>query len=377
MPTLAPSSLFRRPSRGPLPEPLGRGQATLWFAARNALHQATPALGLAPGQIVAVPALCCGTELEPFLHRELRLRFYRVDSRLQVDLDSLRRVVPGCAAVMVTHFLGFPSAGPAVSSLCDEYGAVLIEDCAHALGSRDGERWLGTQGDAAVFSPWKTVAMPDGGVLLLNQAEARPVASPIPPPLRIVRQRTRSLVMRHLHASDATGARWLARGFSRAKRRMGRRNMAFDLNEAESYTAIARFRPEWSRCGMSSRAETLLRSVEVDFHAETRRRHYAVLDAEIRGVAGVRPVHEEMPPGVCPMALPVIVEDPDDFQRRLNEARIGVKRFWPHYHNAVPWEHFPFEADLKRRMFLLPVHQGLSEEEMRRIIAVLRRWARA
>ena len=47
---------------------------------------------------------------------------------------------------------------------------------------------------------------------------------------------------------------------------------------------------------------------------------------------------------------------------------------WPWFHPSVTWDHFPFEANLKRSVFILPVHQSLQEKEIDRIIVGMRNW---
>src|SRR6185295_8963011 len=49
-------------------------------------------------------------------------------------------------------------------------------DCAHALYSRLGDRSLGTFGDIAIFSPWKSLPLPDGGLLVLNRPDLQATA---------------------------------------------------------------------------------------------------------------------------------------------------------------------------------------------------------
>ncbi len=48
---------------------------------------------------------------------------------------------------------------------------------------------------------------------------------------------------------------------------------------------------------------------------------------------------------------------------------------WPWFHPAATWDDFPFEANLKRSVFILPVHQSLHEGEIDRIIAAMRKWS--
>ena len=75
---------------------------------------------------------------------------------------------------MLIHYLGFPGPVQEVRALCQRRGLALIEDCAHALFSRLGDRSLGTFGDLAIFSPWKSLPLPDGGLLRVNDVRLSP-----------------------------------------------------------------------------------------------------------------------------------------------------------------------------------------------------------
>lgn len=60
-----------------------------------------------------------------------------------VDNDSI---------VLATHQYGLPCDIEAISNLCKEKSAVLIEDCAAAFGTTIGDKLVGTFGDYAIFS---------------------------------------------------------------------------------------------------------------------------------------------------------------------------------------------------------------------------------
>lgn len=83
--------------------------------------------------------------------------------------DLGRRIGKRTRAVLCTHYFGFPQALKALRALCDEHSVYLIEDCAHALFSCSGDGYLGTWGDASVFSLRKTLPVPNGGALVLNR----------------------------------------------------------------------------------------------------------------------------------------------------------------------------------------------------------------
>lgn len=90
---------------------------------------------------------------------------------LNVDVDTVcAALTPRVRAVIVQHTLGKPAPVDAITAIAREHNAIVIEDCALAVGSRDGTRPVGTMADAAVFSMElsKTISSGWGGILVVH-----------------------------------------------------------------------------------------------------------------------------------------------------------------------------------------------------------------
>ena len=137
--------------------------------ARAAIWNLVRALRLGTDEAILLPSYTCGAEVDAVLKAGAHVRFYRIDRSARIDVDSLPAISPGDRGVLVTHFFGFADSElDSICDLCREHGLFLIEDCAHALYSHHRGRPLGTFGDAAVFSLWKTLPLPDGGAVRTN-----------------------------------------------------------------------------------------------------------------------------------------------------------------------------------------------------------------
>jgi dTDP-4-amino-4,6-dideoxygalactose transaminase len=70
--------------------------------------------------------------------------------------------------VVSTHLFGIPADAARARRLCEAHGAFLVEDAAQAFGSRVGGRFLGTSGDAGIFSfaRGKMVSAGGGGAIV-------------------------------------------------------------------------------------------------------------------------------------------------------------------------------------------------------------------
>jgi CDP-4-dehydro-6-deoxyglucose reductase, E1 len=110
---------------------------------------------LAPGDHVAVPAVCWSTSLWPLVQMGLRPVLIDVDpSTLNLSIPWLLRAMESypIRAVMMVHILGCSTDLPALLRIVQEHDLVLIEDTCESLGSTHLGRWLGTLGDFGTFS---------------------------------------------------------------------------------------------------------------------------------------------------------------------------------------------------------------------------------
>jgi dTDP-4-amino-4,6-dideoxygalactose transaminase len=91
--------------------------------------------------------------------------------------EALERAGPGVKAVLPVHLGGQSADLPAISALARRHGITVIEDAAHAIGSRyrrDGNHDLpigcGADAEFACFSfhPVKTLTMGEGGAVTTN-----------------------------------------------------------------------------------------------------------------------------------------------------------------------------------------------------------------
>jgi hypothetical protein len=101
--------------------------------------------------------------------------------------------------------------------------------------------------------------------------------------------------------------------------------------------------------------------------AGRRRAHFQRWLDGLAGVAGVRPLRGELPPGVVPYAFPLLTDAGGLAFHALRSAGIPIWR----------WEDMarspcPVAADYRLRLLQLPCHQSLNEEEVDWMIAVTR-----
>ena len=109
------------------------GTVALWLAMKVA--------GIRPGDRVIASPQTYQTTIFPALEMGARVDFADIEpGTLNMDPDSLaERIGPDVKAVIVTHYGGNPCDMGRLRAVCDQAGALLVADAAHAPGvRRDG-----------------------------------------------------------------------------------------------------------------------------------------------------------------------------------------------------------------------------------------------
>src|SRR5258708_2452658 len=169
-PGLTLRELFPSRPCGGLPYPLNAGRQTSFYVARSGIYHLFRTLRFNPGEIVLAPDYYSGNEVAAIRAAGATLAFYPVRRNLEPDMDALTRVARKLVprVIYVIHYLGWPQPIKEIQALCRELGCILIEDCALSMLSETEGKPLGTFGDYSVFCLYKTLPVPNGGLLIQN-----------------------------------------------------------------------------------------------------------------------------------------------------------------------------------------------------------------
>ena len=358
LPTLWPGMLSPLARDLPPAFPLGAPRATLYYFARNAVYHGARLVGLA-GREVLVPAYHHGVEVGALAAAGAVPRFVRVDGRMRLDLsDAERKIGPRTRALYVIHYAGFAQPMDEVNALARRHGLLVMEDCALSLLAAEGARPLGSTGHLGVFCFYKTLPVPNGGALVVNEPGARgapslPLRAPIASTLSYAaRSLFANLAFRFGDAGEAIHAA-VRRGYALVRGATGLEPVS---------TGTMTFDPAWKDLGMSPLSAWVARRLDPAEIVAARRRNYFLLLGRLRD--RVPPVFGEVPAGACPLFYPLLCEDKAAVAARLLARGIETIDFWREGHPLCPIDEFPEVASLRRRVLELPVHQDLSPEDM-------------
>jgi len=369
MQTAWPHMLVPRPSASvPLVFPFDQPGLRYRYFARNAVWDAVQLLDL-KGKAVLMPAYHHGVELETLLAAGVRPVFFRVDPQMRCDFqDARRRATPGIAALYVIHYAGFAQDMEEARRLADELGVPLIEDCALALLSRQGDKPLGSYGDVSVFCLYKTLPVPNGGALLAR-GRFRDELHRLPEVDAPGWASTASHLTGSLLSNLELRAGPIGRTVRELLREVGRSVVRAAKVERVS-TGTQHFDLAAVNLGMSAMSHLVLRNQGWPLIVERRRRNYFLLYAALREVAP--PVTAELKPGICPLFYPMAVPDKAAAMARLLARGVETVDFWRVRHPAVQPGEFPETDRLRETVLELPVHQDLSPADAEHVASCVR-----
>ncbi len=133
------------------------------------LHLGYLALGIGPGDEVIVTAQSHVATAHAIEYVGAKPIF--IDCELDygnIDISQIEsKISKRTKAISVVHFLGMPVDMLSLKKLSDKYKIYLIEDCALAIGSKIGNKHVGTFGEIGSFSfyPVKHITTIEGGMI--------------------------------------------------------------------------------------------------------------------------------------------------------------------------------------------------------------------
>ena len=370
-----------------LAEYVGCKHAIVVASGRLGMHLILEQLGLENGCEAIVPAFNLFAVVERFRALGITPRFCDIERHtLNIDPDCAEALVsPRTKVLLVTHMFGHPADMEALQALSRKHDLVLLEDCAHALGTRVGSRCLGTFGKAALFSfsVLKLVTTFGGGMVTTNDDE---LAAGIRAALA---KRTTGEPARGGWKKAATGlvmdlgtralpfslGAWPMLRLMRMVRPDVQRRMMTESPQVERSLDVTRagtLHPFQARLGLSQLARC-------DEFIAARRSVGAWLDAELADIPQVRLLDHDRFGTHNGLYYGILAERAEELCEYL--FRRGIDCETSEYRNCAEMEIYrefaadcPVSCEVQRSILRLPNHPGLSRRSAARIAGAIRRF---
>lgn len=141
----------------------------------SALHAACFAAGIEPGDEVITTPLTFAASANCVLYCGGTPVFADVDPKTyNIDPEDIqRKITDRTKAIIAVHLAGQPCDMDAIHSIAREYGLIVIEDGAHALGSVYKGKKVGSMSDMTTFSfhPVKPITTGEGGMIVTDNED--------------------------------------------------------------------------------------------------------------------------------------------------------------------------------------------------------------
>lgn len=140
-----------------------------------ALHVAAMAAGIGEGDEVIVSPITFAASANCVLYCGGKPVFADINPETyNIDPTSIRKLItPKTKAIVAVDFTGQAVELEEIREICQEYNLTLIEDAAHAIGTKYNGRPVGSVADMTTFSfhPVKTVTCGEGGAVTTNDED--------------------------------------------------------------------------------------------------------------------------------------------------------------------------------------------------------------
>lgn len=144
-------------------------------SATHALHLCLKSLGISKNDEVIVPSFTFSATADVVRYCDGKVVFADVDSNSFNILPSQikEKITKKTKAIIIVHYGGQSCEMKEILSISKKMNIPIIEDCAHALGSKYHDQFCGNFGYAGCFSfyPTKIITTGEGGMITTNNSK--------------------------------------------------------------------------------------------------------------------------------------------------------------------------------------------------------------
>jgi dTDP-4-amino-4,6-dideoxygalactose transaminase len=311
-----------------------------------ALHLMAMAAGLGAGDEVIVPSLTFVATANAIAYTGATPVFADIVGLTEPWLDptSVRAcITPRTKAIVSMAYGGHPGETAALAELAEEHGLLLLEDAAHALGTRVGGRHVGTFGWAGAYSFFsnKNLSVGEGGMVVCGDPD-------VAARLRLLRSHGMTTLSWDRHRGHAAGYDVVATGHN------------FRIDEARCALGLSRLArlddENGRRAALDRRYRELLNGVPG-------------VEAALAPVAGATLAHH-----LFTVVLPDGA-DRDGARRALADQGVQTSLHYPPAHRfqvyADAAADLPVTDAYAARAVTLPMYAHMTEEQAEIVVTAL------
>lgn len=324
--------------------------------------------GITGNERVLVPSVHCPSIPNAIHAAGINTGFYPVNQDLTPVVDVVARMLgEGARALLLIHYFGFQQRTEPFRQLCDQHGALLIEDCAHTFFGLSGDVLPGQVGHYAIASTRKLFPLPDGGAAISASSTLDDTLLTPVPWLEEGRRLLRTLQQ----GADFGRLRYLSRPVSSV---LGRVDRARRTRGAIPRSTVRP--PSVPHHGTSAGAplmrtsrvaRLLMGMTDVSRLAKLRRRNYLALLDGVQGLDGCHALFPELPQNCVPYVFPLVLRNPAAAFPALKSRGVPIFR-WEEMEGPACAVADRYETQLIQ----LPCHQELGPDDIAWLLTEIR-----
>lgn len=146
---------------------------SLYESARTGLFFLLKEFGIGRGDEVILQGFTCVAAVNPIKWTEAKPVFADINSgTYNIDTEEVEnKITDKTKAILIQHTFGYPAEIEKILEIAKKKELLVIEDCAHTIGGKYKDKYLGRLGDAAIFSLGrdKGISSAFGGVVITNR----------------------------------------------------------------------------------------------------------------------------------------------------------------------------------------------------------------
>jgi hypothetical protein len=304
-----------------------------------------------------------------------KVRFYRIRPDLSIDLENLESCLSNdVAAILVIHFLGFPTPLDDILRFRDRFACYVIEDWAHSFLQGPDVHLSGDRGDFALLSFYKHAPSFAGGGFRVNLPVSWLTTPQQSAGWREAARITKRLVEQAIdNAQDGIAKR----AFQTVEQwRVQKKSLQQNSTHtsAEPSEPAYEFSDKLAVCGIPWLSRKVLEAAPWASIFRVRRQNYEYLAKHLDENPRLRRMVPTLPPDVCPWAFPVWLPSRSEHDIQLRAAGVPLFTFGEVLHATLrqcPGPTLEDAEDLSKHLLLLSVHQNLTLQDMERVSQIV------
>jgi len=332
---------------------------------RDALYLAINILELTKKEkCILIPDYICWIVIDVLKKANMKYVFYPVKKDLSPDFEYVSKTLNtsnNINSILVVNYFGFPQDYNKIGNICKEFNLLFIENNTHSFLSRYNNRWLGTFGEAGIFSFRKIVPVPDGaGLYLKKNTEISDIISY--KQARLSRKDAflfwAKMFIRYFY-NHSIDPFHLINYFT-----YNSRKLLADMDTNERFELPGKT--------PSKLFYRLIDKICFDDIIKKRNDNYSLLLRNIKHPC-VAPIFPDVPEGVCPQNFPMIIKNGKRDELLLHLYRSGIRAYhWPTLPEEIKQTNGYSDAKwLRENILLLPIHQDLSEKTIIKLSSII------